>query len=174
MGKGWAWIDSLRKSGLLPARIWIQTKDLIGLSRPFVWGMKVGGVCLSSARDKFLDLQKALTNGVHHLHTFYQLLTWERADSLCVKICVFQVLESLPWTCIPSKITDNCKTVKLQKPCLHLETGTIKLETAFLKSKFSWFTYLHLGLIKKHNARIHLLLTPDGEYFYGFLKKFLN
>ena len=168
MEKGWAWIDSLRESGLFPAPIWIQTKDLIGLSRPFVWGVKVGGVCLSSARDKFLDLQKALTNGVHHLHTFYQLLIWERADFLCVKICVFQVLESLPWTCIPSKITGNCKTVKLQKPCLHLETGTIKLETAFLKSKSSWFTYFHLGLIKKHNARIHLLLTPDGEYFYGF------
>ena len=37
MGEGWNWIDSLRKSGLFPALIWIQTKDLIGLSRPFVW-----------------------------------------------------------------------------------------------------------------------------------------
>ena len=36
-----------------------------------------------------------------------------------------------------SEITDNCKTVKLQKPCLHLETEMIKLETAFLKRKFS-------------------------------------
>ena len=140
MGKGWNWIDSLRKSGLFPARIYIQIKGLIGLSRPFVWRMKVGGACLSSARDKFLDLQQAFTNGVHHLRTFYKLLTWERADSLCVKICVFQVLESLPWTCIPSKIADNSKTVKLQKLCLHLETEMIKLETAFLKSKLSWFT----------------------------------
>ena len=120
VGKSCNWIDSLRKSGLFPAHIYIQTKGLIGLSRPFVWCMKLGGVCLLSglsiSRDKFLDLQQALTNGVHHLRTFYQLLTWKRADSLWVKICVFQVLESLPWTCILSKITDNCKTVKLQKP----------------------------------------------------------
>ena len=144
MGEGWNWIDSLRKSGLFSARIWIQTKDLIGLSRPFVWGMKVGGVCLSSARDKFLDLQKALTNGVHHLHIFYQLLTWERADSLCVKICVFQVLESLPWTCIPSKITDNCKTVKLQKPCLHLA------------KTFSWV----------HFQKLFIYCAPAAILFY--------
>ena len=52
MGKGWTWIDSLKKSGHFSAHICIQTKGLIGMSKPFVWRMKVGGVCLSSARDR--------------------------------------------------------------------------------------------------------------------------
>ena len=144
MGKDWNWIDSLRKSGLSSTSIYLQTKDLIGLSRPFVWRMKVGSVSqssgLSNSCDNFWDLQQILTNGVHYLRTFHQLLTWEHADFLCVNICVFQVLESLPWTCIPSEITDNCKTVKLEKPYLHSETEMIKLEAVYLKSKFSWFT----------------------------------